>query len=52
MQEGTDARRQVDKHIIRQTDKNTENARNQKITIQLYNNTTTTIQWLKKARAQ
>ena len=30
----------------------TENARNPKIIIQVYNNTITTIQWYKKARTQ
>ena len=52
MQECTNARRHVDCYRIRQTNKNTENARNPKIIVQFYNNTITTIQWYKKARAQ
>ena len=52
MQECTNARRRVDNDMIRQIYKKPENARNQKRRTQLYNNTITTIQWYKKARAQ
>ena len=52
MQASANARRQVDNDIIMHTDKNPENARNQKRRKQLYSNTITMIQWYKKARTQ